>query len=59
VFGLTLTLPWTLHYSTHIVNPSDVLAGAVLFWIGVGEALDFGDRLLTGRATRESAHTLR
>jgi hypothetical protein len=38
VYGLALTLPWTLFYSTHVVNPSYVLFGAVLFWVGVVEA---------------------
>ena len=46
VYGLALTLPWTLHYSTHIVNPSYVLPGAVLFWIGATEALVFPDQSL-------------
>ena len=44
VFGLALTLPWTLFYSTHIVNPSYVLFGAVLFWVGAVEATVFHDR---------------
>jgi hypothetical protein len=43
VFGLALTLPWTLHYSTHIVNPSYVLTGSVLFFVGATEALAFPD----------------
>jgi len=43
VYGLALTLPWTLHYSTHVVNPSYVLPGAVPFWIGATEALVFPD----------------
>jgi hypothetical protein len=29
-----LTAPWTLNYSTHIINPSYVLFGAILFFIG-------------------------
>lgn len=41
VFGLALTLPWTLHYSTRVVNPSYVLAGSVLFFVGATEALVF------------------
>jgi hypothetical protein len=49
VYGLALTLPWTLHYSTHVVNPSYVLAGAVLFWVGAVEALVFPDRPLVPR----------
>jgi len=46
VFGLALTLPWTLHYSTHVVNPSYVLPGSVLFFVGASEALVFPDRPL-------------
>lgn len=33
-----LTLPWTLNFSTHVVNPSYVLAGAVVFFVGFFEA---------------------
>jgi hypothetical protein len=33
------TLPWTLNFSTHIVNPSYVLAGAVVFFVGFFEAM--------------------
>jgi hypothetical protein len=43
VFGLAFTLPWTLHYSTRVVNPSYVLAGSVLFFVGATEALVFPD----------------
>jgi hypothetical protein len=46
VFGLALTLPWTLHYSTRVVNPSYVLAGSVFFFLGAAEALVFPDRPL-------------
>ena len=49
VYGLALTLPWTLFYSTHIVNPSYVLFGAVVFWVGVVEAAVFPDRPLLPR----------
>lgn len=34
-----LTCPWTMNFSTHILNPSYVLFGAVLFFIGFFEAL--------------------
>ena len=27
-------MPWTLHYSTHVVNPSYVLPGALVFFLG-------------------------
>jgi hypothetical protein len=32
-------LPWTLNFSTHVVNPSYVLIGGVVFFIGFFEAL--------------------
>jgi hypothetical protein len=37
VWGWTLTAPWTLNFSTHIVNPSYVLPGSILFFIGALE----------------------
>ena len=33
------TLPWTLNFSTHIVNPSYLLAGAVVFFVGFFEGM--------------------
>lgn len=39
VWGWLTTLPWTLEYSTHIVNPSYVLFPAVMFFIGFFEAV--------------------
>lgn len=36
-----LTAPWTLNFSTHIVNPSYVLAGGILFFVGLFETLPF------------------
>ena len=39
VWGWTMTVPWTLQFSTHIYNPSYVLAGAIVFFIGFFEAL--------------------
>ncbi len=33
--------PWTLNYSTHIVNPSYVLTGAILFFVAIVELLPF------------------
>jgi hypothetical protein len=38
VWGGTLTVPWTLNFSTHVINPSYVLFGAVLFFVGFFEA---------------------
>jgi hypothetical protein len=37
VWTWLLTAPWTLNLSTHILNPSYVLAGAILFFVGVLE----------------------
>ena len=34
-----MTLPWTLEFSTHIINPSYVLAPALVFFIGFFEAV--------------------
>jgi hypothetical protein len=39
VWGWTMTVPWTLQFSTHINNPSYVLVGAIIFFIGFFEAL--------------------
>ncbi|HNW69482.1 MAG TPA: hypothetical protein PKI01_03705 [Bacteroidales bacterium] len=34
-----LTCPWAMNFSTHVLNPSYVLFGAVLFFIGFFEAI--------------------
>ena len=39
VWGWLLTAPWTLNFSTHVVNPSYVLPGALLFFVGFLETL--------------------
>ena len=39
VWGWVMTMPWTLQYSTHVYNPSYVLPGAVVFFIGFFEAV--------------------
>jgi len=39
VWGWAMTVPWTLQFSTHITNPSYVLAGAVVFFLGFFEVL--------------------
>lgn len=39
VWGWLMTLPWTLWYSAHIINPSYVLAAALVFFIGFFEAV--------------------
>jgi hypothetical protein len=38
VWAWVLTTPWTLHYSTHVVNPSYVLPAAIVFFVGLWEA---------------------
>ncbi|HEY5037776.1 MAG TPA: hypothetical protein VIJ93_01745 [bacterium] len=39
IWAWLLTAPWTLNYSTHVVNPSYVLFGSVLFFIGFWETI--------------------
>ena len=39
IWGWVLTLPWTLNYSTHVINPSYVLPAAIVFFIGFFEAV--------------------
>jgi hypothetical protein len=39
IWGWLLTIPWTLQYSTHVINPSYVLPAAVVFFIGFFEAV--------------------
>ena len=39
VWTWLMTLPWTLEYATHIINPSYVLAPAVVFFLGFFEAV--------------------
>jgi hypothetical protein len=34
-----MTLPWTLEFSTHVINPSYVLAPALVFFVGFFEAV--------------------
>lgn len=36
-----LTVPWTLNLSTQVVNPSYVLAGSILFFVGAIETYPF------------------
>jgi hypothetical protein len=38
VWGALMTLPWTLNFSTHVVNTSYVLPGAIVFFVGFLEA---------------------
>src|SRR3954471_6478635 len=39
IWGWFLTLPWTLQFSTHIINTSYILAPAIVFFIGFFEAV--------------------
>ena len=39
VWGWLLFIPWTLQYSTHVINPSYVLCAAIVFFVGFFEAL--------------------
>ncbi len=38
VWGWLMTLPWTLNYGTSLINPSYMLAGAIVFFVGFFEA---------------------
>ena len=47
IWGWLFTAPWTLNFSTHIVNPSYVLPGAIVFFVGFFEAIPaLGKRLI-------------
>ncbi|HXT71097.1 MAG TPA: hypothetical protein VN700_15145 [Vicinamibacterales bacterium] len=39
IWTTLFTLPWTLNFSTHIVNPSFALAGAIVFFVGFFESM--------------------
>ena len=39
VWGWLMTVPWTLEFSTHIINPSYVLAPAIVFFLGFFETV--------------------
>ena len=39
VWGWLMTLPWTLEFSTHIINTSYLLAPALVFFLGFFEAV--------------------
>ena len=38
-WGWLMTVPWTLEFSTHIINPSYVLAPALIFFLGFFETV--------------------
>ena len=39
IWGWLMTIPWTLQFSTHVINPSYVLPAAIVFFIGFFEAV--------------------
>jgi hypothetical protein len=39
VYVWTLTAPWVLHFSTHVINTSYILPAAVVFFVGYFDAL--------------------
>ncbi len=49
VWSWLLTAPWTLNLSTHMFNPSYVLPGAILFFVGAIETYPFLSRGLVAR----------
>lgn len=49
VWSWLLTAPWTLNLSTHIYNPSYVLPGAILFFVGAIETYPFLSQELVQR----------
>ena len=49
VWSWLLSAPWTLNVSTHIFNPSYVLPGAILFFVGAIEIYPFLSRGLISR----------
>lgn len=55
VWGWLLTSPWTLNLSTVIYNPSYMLAGGVLFFVGALEVFPFTRRGLLKPATANAA----
>jgi hypothetical protein len=55
IWGWLLTLPWTLNYSTHIMNPGYVLPASLMFFLGFFEAWP---PLAIGRVRVPLAHAL-
>ncbi|MEP6570054.1 MAG: hypothetical protein ABJC10_09790 [Acidobacteriota bacterium] len=49
VWSWLLSAPWTLNLSTHIYNPSYVLPGAILFFVGAIETYPLLGRSLVSR----------
>lgn len=50
VWSWLLTAPWTLNLSTHMFNPSWVLPGTILFFVGAIETVPFLSHGLIARA---------
>jgi len=46
VWTWLMTAPWTLNFSTHIVNPSYVLPGAIIFFVGFLESVPYTTKQL-------------
>src|SRR5258708_11952160 len=55
IWGWFLTVPWTLQFSTHVINPSYVLPAAIVFFIAFFEALP---AFSLGRVPRPAAFAL-
>ena len=55
IWGWLLTLPWTLEYSTHILNSAYVLPASLIFFIGFFEVFP---PLTTGRVRPAVAYAL-
>ena len=39
-----MTIPWTLNFSTSLINTSYILPGAIVFFVGFFEAIARGSR---------------
>ena len=39
IWMAVFTLPWTLNFSTHVVNPSYAISGAIVFFVGFFEGM--------------------
>src|SRR6185295_11182295 len=55
IWGWFLTIPWTLQFSTHVINPSYVLPAAIVFFLGFFEAIP---ALSLRRISPPAAHAL-
>jgi hypothetical protein len=55
LWGWLLTIPWTLQFSTNVINPSYVLPASLVFFIGFFEAIP---AFRLGVLSRKVAHAL-